>query len=107
MLQRLAGEPEVLNSVAMLPAGGLDLRGQATKDISRDAIYRQERPAREPANGGQPPLAGSWVLGDFRAEPELRESHGRNKDRLVSSESPYIGGRQGASLHVNPRARIN
>jgi hypothetical protein len=40
MLQRLAGEPEVLNPVTMLSAGGPDLCGQAAKDISRNAIYR-------------------------------------------------------------------
>jgi hypothetical protein len=51
VLERLAGEPEVLNSVAMLSAGRLKLRGQAAKDISGDAIYGQKWPASEAAEG--------------------------------------------------------
>ena len=107
MLQSLAGQPEVLNSVTMLSAGGLDLRGQTAKDISGGAIYRQKRLAREAAKGRQPPLAGSWVLSDLRAKPELRESNGRNENRFVLGERRHTCRREGAPLDVDPHAGIH
>jgi hypothetical protein len=52
MLQRLAGQPEVLNAVPALSAGGLYLRGQDSKYISRSAIYRKKRLSSEAAESG-------------------------------------------------------
>jgi hypothetical protein len=91
MLQRLAGEPEVLNPVTMLPAGGLNVCGQAAKDISGSAIYWQKRPACEAAESGQPPLADSRVLSDLRAETQFRESYRRNENRLAGGQRRHIG----------------
>jgi hypothetical protein len=79
VLQSLAGEPEVLNSVPMLSAGDLNLRGQTAKDISCGSVYWQKRLAGEAAQGGQSSLTRSRVLSDVRTEPKLSEGHGRNE----------------------------
>jgi hypothetical protein len=107
MLQGLAGEPEVLNSITVLPAGGLNLRGQAAEDISGGAIDREKRLAREAAEGGKPLLASSWVSSDLRAKSELGESHRRNEHRFALGERRHICGCQVAPLDVDPHAGIH
>jgi len=74
MLHGLAGEPQVLNAVTMLPAGGLDLGGKGAEDTPGCAIDIQKRLAFEAPEGGQPLLADSWVSSNFRAGPGRRRA---------------------------------
>jgi hypothetical protein len=48
VLHRLAGEPEILNSVAMLSSGSADLRCQTAEYVARNGIYNEQRLASNP-----------------------------------------------------------
>jgi pyruvate-formate lyase-activating enzyme len=92
VLQCLTGEPEILNAVTMLSAGGPSLRRQAAENASCRAINRQERLSFETPERCQPPLASSCIGSNLCAEPQLRESYGRDKDGFAVGERLHISG---------------
>ncbi len=69
MLYRLAGKPEILNSVAVLPAGGANLGRQTTEYVATDRIHDDERFTSKPMQRGEAPLADSRFLRDLSSEP--------------------------------------
>jgi hypothetical protein len=68
VLHGLAGKPEILNSVAVLPSGGADLGGQAAEYVARDAVYSDERLASNPMQRGEAPLTDSRFLCNLSSE---------------------------------------
>ncbi len=71
MLHGLAGKPEILHTVPMLPAGSADLGGQTTEYVACDAIYNEERFASNPVERGEPPLTYPRFIRNLSSEPQF------------------------------------
>lgn len=107
MLHSLAGKPEILNTVAVLSAGGADLGCQTAEYIASDTIYNDKRLASNPMQRGEAPLTDSRFIRNLSSEPKFGDGDRRQIDRLVVGESGDIGWRQEAAFNVNPYARID
>src|ERR1017187_7345457 len=107
MLQGLAGKPEVLNAVTMLPSGGLNLGGKAAENASGRAVDVEERLAFEAPERSQPLLADSRIESDFGTEAQLSKSYRRHKNGFAVGQRVHIGGGQNAPLHIDPHARVD
>jgi hypothetical protein len=77
MLYRLAGEPEILNPVTVLPAGRADLGGQPAEYVATDRIHNDARFASKPMQRGEAPSADSRFLRNLSSEPQLSDGHWR------------------------------
>ncbi len=107
MLYRLAGKPEILNPVVVLPAGGADLGRQTTEYIASDRIHDEERFASNPMQRGEAPLADSRLLRNLSSEPEFGNSDWRQINGLIVGQSGDIGWCQEAAFYVDPYAGID
>jgi len=76
VLDRLAGNPEILNPMARFAARGLQMRGKLTEYLRRITVNHQQRFTAQPGHGSAAPLADSHVDGDLRTEPELGNRYG-------------------------------
>src|SRR5208283_5462494 len=107
MLNRLAGEPQILHPIAMLTAGRLNGRGERTEDFPASAVDGQMRLALQPPERRQPLLPDNRVFGNLGAKPKLRDRNRREKDGLATGQGCHVRGRQRATLNVDPCARID
>jgi hypothetical protein len=107
VLHGLASKPEILHTVAMLPAGGTDLGCQAAEYVTCDSIHDEERLASNSMQRGETSLADSRFLGSLSSEPQFRNGDWRQVNRFVVGESGDIGWGQEAALHIDPYARID
>jgi hypothetical protein len=107
MLYRLAGKPEILNPVAVLPAGGADLGRQTTEYIASDRIHDDERFASDPMQRGEAPLPDSRFLRSLSSEPEFGDGDWRQINGLIAGQSGYVSWGQEAAFYVDPYAGVD
>ena len=88
MLQRLAGKPKILNTLAVRSAGGADLGRQTGEYIAVTArIYDDAWFASNPMQRGEAPLAHSRLLRNLSSEPEFGDGDWRRINGLVGGQS--------------------
>ncbi|HEY6420381.1 MAG TPA: hypothetical protein VIX59_15400 [Candidatus Binataceae bacterium] len=90
MLQRLACKPEVLNTVAVLPASSSDLGSQTAEYVASDSINDDQRFASNPMQRGEAPLADSRLLRNLSSEPEFGDGDWGQINGLAAGQSGDI-----------------
>jgi hypothetical protein len=107
MLHRLAGKPEILNPVAVLPSGRADLGRQSTEYIAGDRIYDDQRFASNPMQRGEAPLADSRFLRNLSSEPKFGDGDWRQINGLIVGQRGDVSWGQESAFHVDPDARVD
>jgi hypothetical protein len=107
VLHRLAGQPEILNPVAVLSPGGADLGCQTAENVARRGVHHEQRLTANPKKGRKAPLTDSRLRGDLGTEPEFGDGDRRQINRLVVGERGDVGWRQETPFNVDPHARID
>jgi hypothetical protein len=107
MLHRLARKPEILNTVAVLPARGADLGRQTAKYIASNRIYDDKRFASNPMQSRETPLTYSRFLRNLGSESEFGDGDGRKINGLVAGQSGNVSWSQESPFYVDPYARVD